>query len=61
MILFVIYLALYGGFVGLCVYSRETMATTYGGVNLALIYGIGLIVAALVLAGIYMALCRAKT
>ncbi len=60
MILFVIYLTLYGGFVGLCAFSYETMGQMYGGINLALWYGTGLIVAALVLAGIYMGLCRAK-
>jgi uncharacterized membrane protein (DUF485 family) len=32
----------------------------FGGVNLAIIYGFGLIVAALVLALFYMVLCRAR-
>ena len=60
LILFAIYLLLYGGFVGLSAFSRQTMGETFGGVNLALWYGLGLIVAALVLACVYMALCRAK-
>lgn len=61
LILFAIYLLLYGGFVGLCAFSYETMGQTYYGINLALWYGTGLIVAALVLAGIYMGLCRARS
>lgn len=61
LILFSLYLLLYAGFVGLCAFSYETMGQVYGGINLALWYGVGLIVAALVLAGIYMQLCRTKT
>ena len=60
LILFFIYLLLYGGFVYLSAFSRETMARTYGGVNLAIWYGMGLIGTALLLACIYMALCRAR-
>lgn len=52
--LFIIYLILYGGFVFLNVFSPETMEVTpFAGVNLAILNGIGLIVAALVLALIY--------
>ena len=58
MILFIFYLGLYGGFVYLNAFSRETMKVMYAGANLALWYGMGLIVAALVLAGVYMGLCR---
>ena len=60
LILFSIYLLLYGGFVGLCAFSYKTMGETYAGINLALWYGAGLIIAALVLAGIYMGLCRTR-
>ncbi len=59
LILFFIYLLLYGGFVGISAFSRDTLKETYLGVNLALWYGMGLIVAALALAGVYMGLCRA--
>ena len=58
LILFILYLVLYGGFVGLCAFSYQTMGQMFWGINLALWYGFGLIVAALVLAGIYMQLCR---
>jgi len=59
LILFLIYLALYGGFVFLNAFATSTMETTLGGVNLAIWYGFGLIVAALVLALIYGWLSRA--
>ena len=60
LILFAVYLLLYGGFVYLNAFRRDLMASQpFGGINLAIIYGIALIVAALVLAGIYMLLCRA--
>ena len=52
--LFAVYLVLYGGFVLLAAFSPETMeATPLAGVNLAIWYGFGLIVAAIVLALIY--------
>ena len=54
MALFATYLVLYGGFVLLNAFSPETMEiTSLAGVNLAIWYGFGLIVAALVLALIY--------
>jgi uncharacterized membrane protein (DUF485 family) len=57
--LFVIYLALYLGFMGIAAYKYEMFASTpFGGVNLAILYGMALIVAALVLALIYMMLCK---
>lgn len=60
LVLFVIYLALYGGFMGLSAFRPGLMASTpFGGVNLAILYGLGLIVAALLLALVYMVLCRA--
>jgi uncharacterized membrane protein (DUF485 family) len=46
---------------GLSAFEPQLMSKTpFGGVNLAIIYGIGLIVAALVLAAIYMVLCRQR-
>ena len=59
--LFAIYLVLYTGFMGLSAFEPQLMSKTpFGGVNLAIIYGFGLILAALVLAVIYMVLCRAR-
>ena len=54
MILFVLYLILYGGFVLLNAFAPETMEITpMAGVNLAIWYGVGLIVTAIALALIY--------
>jgi uncharacterized membrane protein (DUF485 family) len=58
-VLFFFYLLLYVGFIYLNAFDRERMAAdAVGGVNLAVIYGFGLIVAAFVLAIVYMILCR---
>ena len=58
--LFFVYLALYGGFMALSAFYLETMRSTpFGGVNLAILYGFGLIVGAIVLALLYMVLCKA--
>jgi uncharacterized membrane protein (DUF485 family) len=57
--LFVAYLALYGLFVGLNTFWPQVMdLVPAAGVNLAIWFGVGLIVAALVLAVIYAWLCR---
>jgi uncharacterized membrane protein (DUF485 family) len=57
--LFAVYVLLYGGFVMLAAFSPATMAATPAtGVNLAIWYGFGLIVAAVVLALIYGWSCR---
>ena len=59
LVLFSIYLALYGGFIYLSAFKRELMARpSVGGANLAIVYGFGLIVAAFVLAVLYMFLCK---
>ena len=59
--LFGVYVALYAGFMGLSAFEPQLMSKTpFGGVNLAIIYGFGLIVAALVLALFYMVLCRPR-
>lgn len=58
--LFALYLALYGTFVVLAAFSPQTMERTpLAGVNVAIWYGFGLIVAAIVLALIYGWACRA--
>lgn len=54
LLLFGLYLLLYGGFVLLNAFSPETMEIKpLAGINLAIWYGFGLIVAALVLALAY--------
>ena len=59
LILFTVYLILYGGFMYLSAFEPQVMAKApFGGTNLAILYGIGLIIAALLLALIYMVLCR---
>jgi uncharacterized membrane protein (DUF485 family) len=59
MVLFGVYLLLYGGFVLINAFSPSTMELTpIAGVNLAILYGFGLIFAALLLALLYGWLCR---
>lgn len=61
LLLFDVYLVLYGGFVLLAAFSPQTMEITpLAGVNLAIWYGFGLIVAALVLALVYGWASRSK-
>jgi uncharacterized membrane protein (DUF485 family) len=58
-VLFGIYVLLYGGFVMLNAYSPDSMAITpVAGINLAILYGFALIVAALILALLYGWLCK---
>jgi uncharacterized membrane protein (DUF485 family) len=59
LVLFAFYLGLYGGFMGLSTFVPEVMKSRpFGGLTLALIYGIGLIISALVLAVIYLWWCN---
>jgi len=59
--LFWVYCLIYMGFVGIAVFSPETMKTTVlAGTNLAIIYGMALIVFAIVLGLIYNYLCTKK-
>jgi uncharacterized membrane protein (DUF485 family) len=52
--LFAVYLVLYGGFVLLAAFSPQWMEVTpLAGVNLAIWYGFGLIIAAIALALVY--------
>lgn len=58
LVLFFIYLAAYAGFMGLSAFAPQAMGVpVLAGVNLAITYGMGLIVGALVVAAIYMWLC----
>jgi uncharacterized membrane protein (DUF485 family) len=59
LILFFLYVFLYGLFVYLSAFRADIMAKRpFGGVNFAVLYGLGLIIAAIVLALIYMVICR---
>jgi uncharacterized membrane protein (DUF485 family) len=59
LVLFFLYLAVYATFVYLSAFHPQLMAEpALAGVNVAIVYGFGLIVGAFVLAILYMALCR---
>lgn len=59
LVLFTVYLLLYGGFVLLNVLAPSAMESTpWEGLNLAILYGFGLIIAAFGLAMLYGFLCR---
>ncbi len=60
LVLFCIYLVIYAGFVLLNAFWPEVMdRVPFAGLNLAILYGFGLIIAALLLAALYGWLCRA--
>jgi hypothetical protein len=56
--LFAIYTSIYTAFVLVSAFRPTWMAQTIAGVNLAVLSGFGLIVGAIVLAAIYLYLCR---
>jgi uncharacterized membrane protein (DUF485 family) len=58
LVLFFLYLAFYAGFMGLATFAPQAMGRpAVLGVNLAIIYGMGLIIGAFVIAVLYMAIC----
>ncbi len=57
LILFAIYVVLYGGFVALATIDYAVLKTRFGGVNIAIAYGFGLIFSAILLAVVYTFLC----
>ncbi len=60
LVLFVIYFALYLGFMLLSAFWPEQLdAIVFAGLNLAIVYGIGLIFVAVALALVYSWICRA--
>ena len=62
MVLFVIYLVLYVGFVLINAFAADVMdLKVFAGLNLAIVYGFGLIVSALILACIYGVLAKVDT
>ena len=61
-LLFLVYLFFYGGFIALSAFAPTIMASRpFGGVNTAILYGFGLIISALLLAFVYMFLCQAAS
>jgi uncharacterized membrane protein (DUF485 family) len=57
--LFLVYVILYAGFMGLVLFRPDMLSwRPFGGVNLAIAYGMGLIAAAFLLAFLYMIACR---
>ncbi len=59
--MFIGYALIYGGFVAINVANPTVMERiVFAGLNLAVVYGIGLIVFALILAVIYNHMCTAK-
>ena len=56
MMLFIVYVIFYAGFVALAAFSMDAMRQEIGGINVAVIYGMALIVLAFVLAIVYMAM-----
>ncbi len=59
LILFLIYLLFYCGFVFISAFSPQTVEMNpIKGVNLAILYGFGLIVAAFIMAMIYGLMCK---
>ena len=58
-VFFLLYLVLYAGFIVIATFKYEWMSRpALGGLNLAIVYGMGLIIAAFVLAVIYMIMCK---
>ncbi len=60
--LFLLYIILYAGFMALAAFAPQIMAKTpFGGVNLAILYGLGLIISAGILALLYAILCKTES
>ncbi len=57
--MFMLYTIIYLGFILNCTLNPALMASDIGGSNLAIIYGFGLIIFALMLAFVYNAICSA--
>ncbi|MCC7147297.1 MAG: DUF485 domain-containing protein [Phycisphaeraceae bacterium] len=57
--MFVLYAIIYAGFVIVNTFNPKIMGSDIGGSNLAILYGFGLIIFALMLAFVYNAICTA--
>lgn len=60
LIMFAIYIPVYMAFILISVISPKTMATEIGPLNLAIVYGFGIIILAIVQAVIYNYICSKK-
>lgn len=59
LLFFFVYAAIYIGFVAICTFRYDWMGTiVFGGLNLAVVYGMSLIALAVVMAVIYMLVCK---
>ena len=59
LLFFFVYALVYAGFVAICTFRYDWMGTiVFAGLNLAVVYGMGLIVLAVIMAVIYMLLCK---
>jgi len=56
--LFFVYVVFYAGFVAISAFKFDALRAEIGGVNLAIAYGMGLILLAFLLALVYMAMTR---
>lgn len=57
--MFILYAIIYAGFVLISTLNPELMKSDIGSLNLAIIYGFGLLIFALMLAVVYNAICSA--
>ena len=61
LVFFAIYAAVYAGFIGVCTFDYEAMGKpVLEGLNLAIVYGMALILLAIVMAVIYMLLAKTE-
>lgn len=60
LIMFAIYIPIYLAFILISVISPKTMATEIGSLNLAIVYGFGIIILAIIQAIIYNYICSKK-
>lgn len=59
--MFIVYVIVYAGFIAINVISPKTMGVlVFAGLNLAIVYGFGLIVLAIIMGLIYNHLCTKK-
>ncbi|MGN6506153.1 MAG: DUF485 domain-containing protein [Tepidisphaeraceae bacterium] len=59
LVFFAVYALIYGGFVAICTFRYDLMGTiVFAGLNLAIVYGMGLIFLAVLMAVVYMLLCK---
>ncbi|HEY7746591.1 MAG TPA: DUF485 domain-containing protein [Desulfuromonadales bacterium] len=55
--MFTLYTLIYAGFIAINAVKPTLMEMTFGGLNLAMVYGLGLIIFAFILALVYNSLC----